>query len=133
MPAMDSHPTTITVDGVTITGHRRVSLDPGANARRQRTTLADTGAHTYGAGLKGEGSLTIDLLLDPTNNGQRKLVQLQGTKATAAFVLTYASGTQRSFSGVVLNFVENLDVDSDANASCNIAVSGNVTGFPAPV
>ena len=134
MAIIDSHPTTIAIGGTLIEHVTSISIDPGTRERRQRTALSDTVSHKYGQGLRSEGTCTFDMMLDSADAGQRLLFQAHAatTPTEQTFTVTYSDGTAPTFNGLVSGLTQNLEIDSDANATVTIIITGPVTGWPAP-
>ena len=131
--AIDSQGTVVTCDGVTVGGVKGVSgLGSGSPAERDRTTMADTSFRRFGVGLQDGGNVTLSILVDTTDNGQRKLYRYWRDRTRATFVITLVNGTTRTFGGYVMTFAEDLNADTDVMASCQLRVDGEITGFPDP-
>lgn len=137
MAIMDAHPTTIAIGTgtpTTIAHVTSISIDPGTRERRQRTALSDTVSHKYGQGLRAEGTATFDMMLDSADPGQRLLFAAHAatTPTEQTFTVTYSDNTVETFAGLVSGLTRNLEVDSDANTTVTIIITGTVSGWPAP-
>jgi hypothetical protein len=130
---IDSQGTLVAVDGVVVGGVKGVSgLGSGSPSERDRTTLADTKFKRIGMGLRDGGQVTLDILVDTTDAGQRKLYRYWKDATRGSFTLTLVNGSTRTFYAYVTTFAENLNSDTDVMGSCQLRVDGEITGFPDP-
>ena len=86
-------------------------------------------------GIPDEGQFTFSLNLVPGDNGQRRLVENRANRTLTNFqlMLTDTPQTTLAFSAYVLSFSQSGAVDDKINASVTLEITGQVTGFPAPV
>lgn len=130
---IDSQGTVLTLDGVTIGGTKSVSgLGSGSPTERDRSTLEDREFRRFGVGLRDGGSLTVTLLVDTSDPGQRKAYYYWRKGKRAEFQLQLVNGTTRAFMGYVFGFPENFEADADVMATMTIRVDGDIAGFPDP-
>jgi hypothetical protein len=118
-------PTTwLTVDGVT----NIRDLRSGTGAEIDITDLSST-AKEFQLGLKDEGSMSLDLINNPTDPGQIRLSALRSSRATGEFRIVVPFGSPNwtlSFSGLVTTFPVTFAVDDVARGSVTVRVSGEI-------
>lgn len=131
--AIDSQGTVLTLDGVTIGGVKGVSgLGSGSPSERDRSTLEDRNFRRFGVGLRDGGTLTVNILVDTGDQGQRKAYKYWRLATRGQFQLQLVNGTTRTFMGYVMSFPEDLSADTDVMANMTIRVDGDIAGFPDP-
>lgn len=89
--------------------------------------LAST-AKEYRAGLMDYGTLSLDLNVQDADDGQEAMRSSQiANGPVSPFVITFANGKTRSFSGYVKQFSESGAIDGIIVAKAAIKISGAVT------
>lgn len=114
----------LTVDGVT----NIRDLRSGTGAEIDITDLSST-AKEFQLGLKDEGSMSLDLINNPTDPGQLRLSALRSSRETGLFRIVVPFGSPSwtlSFSGLVTTFPVTFAVDDVARGSVTVRVSGEI-------
>lgn len=89
--------------------------------------LAST-AKEYRAGLVDNGELQLDVQTKDDDEGQMALFGSRAASGpTSSFLLTFANGKTRTFSGYCKQFSENGSVDNIIMSQATIRISGSVT------
>lgn len=102
----------------------------GPDAQSSDVDVSDlsSAAKEFRAGLMDYGSLTLQLFVQDADDGQEAMRASQiANGPVSAFVITFANGKTRSFSGYVKQFSESGAVDGVVEARAAIKISGVVT------
>lgn len=130
---IDSQGTILTIDGVVVGGTRSLTgLGSGSPSERDRTTWTNTTFRSFGIGLRDGGSVTVGMLEDSNDNGQRKAYRAWKVGTRSQFVLTAPNGLTQSWYGYVMTFSQDVPADADWTAEMQIRVDGAISGFPDP-
>ncbi len=100
----------------------------GSAAIIDKTNLAST-AREKMMGLPDEGQLTMEVSLDPTDDGQVQLRtdRVSRTRREAILTLTDATNTTLTFNAYCLGFAISGSVDDKITASITLEIDGAVT------
>lgn len=129
MAVLDTQGTTITFNNGTIAvavgGAVSFTFGDGEASDIDITTLAST-AKEFRQGLQDFGSLSIELMRDPTDVGQAAMEAAKAAQATRAVVITLPDGAIATFNAYVKSISTSGGVDSVANGTANLKVTGPI-------
>jgi hypothetical protein len=114
----------IAVDGVT----NIRDLRSGTAAEIDTTDLAST-AKEFRQGLKDEGTMSIDMINEPSDPGQIRLAALRSSRAVGnfrIFVPVGSPGWTLTFTGLVTTFPATFAVDDVVRGTVGIRVTGEI-------
>lgn len=118
-------PTTwLTVDGVT----NIRDIRSGTGAEIDITDLSST-AKEFNIGLKDEGSMSLDIISNPTDPGQIRLAALRSSRELGDFRIVVPFGSPAwtlTFGGRVTTFPVTFAVDDVARGSVTVRISGEI-------
>lgn len=108
---------------VSITG-----LGSGSAAEIDTTDLSSL-AKEYVQGLKDEGSITIELIYDPSDPAHSRLEALRDTQQTTNFkvIASDAISTEFMFQGFVQSLPKDFSADDVLRSSATIRITGPIT------
>jgi hypothetical protein len=113
----------VPVDGVTNVR----DLRSGSGAEIDITDLSST-AKEFSLGLKDEGSMTLDVIVNRDDAGQSRIIALRNSRLTGLFKITVPTSPNYviTFSGIVTQFPFTLAVDDVIRGSITIRVTGTI-------
>ena len=104
-------------------------LRSGSGAEIDTTTLASA-AKEFRLGLKDEGSMSMDLITEPSDPGYLRLVALRTSRAVGEFQVVVPTGSPSwtlSFTGIVTTLGVDFAVDDVVRTPCQVRVTGEIT------
>jgi hypothetical protein len=115
----------IAVDGVT----NIRDLRSGSGAEIDTTDLSST-AKEFRLGLKDEGSMSMDMITEPTDPGYQRLAALRSSRAVGNFQIfcpVGSPGWSLFFQGIVTTLPVTWAVDDVARGTTQVRVTGEIT------
>jgi Lambda phage tail tube protein, TTP len=112
------------VDGVT----NIRDLRSGTAAEIDTTDLSST-AKEFELGLKDEGSMSLDVINNPVDPGQKRLAALRSSRAVGQFRIICPFGSPNwtlTFNGLVTTFPATFAVDDVVRGTVGIRVTGEI-------
>ena len=130
MASIQAQGTTFTfADGVpvaqTVAGIQSFSGFDGESTEIDITTLAST-AKEFDVGLEDFGSLSLEVIYDPSDAGQAAILAAKTAAATRECVLTLSSGDIATFDVIVKSFSNAGGVDDVIKGTVNLRITGAV-------
>lgn len=133
MAVIDSQGTIITINGTVVGGTRSLGgIGSGSPTERDRTTFADTSFKRFGMGLADAGTVTVGLLLDSADNGQRKAFKAWKDRSRDVWTFTFSNGVVQSCYAYTTQFSQEAGADQDVTGQIQLRIDGAISGFPDP-
>lgn len=119
----DSGGTPVTINGViSISG-----IGSGSATEIEVTTLAST-AKEYRQGLRDFGSISIELIRNQDDLGQKEMFDAMGLQATREFIITLPTSTANvgTFQGFVQSISTDVSADGVVTGTAQVRITGEV-------
>jgi hypothetical protein len=114
----------IQIDGVT----NIRDLRSGTGAEIDTTDLSST-AKEFRLGLKDEGSMSMDVIVDPRDAGQQRLAALREARTVGEFQIRVPVGSPGwtlDFTGLVSTYPATWAVDDVVRGTISIRITGSI-------